>query len=73
LYHLYNEQDSVEELAADKLDACCIVCGNNSGTGGLAKHIKNMHDGQLKFVDPDHGGTLGIDIDSTIEKKGNIW
>jgi hypothetical protein len=24
-------------------------------------------------VDPDHGGTLGIDIDSTIEKKGNIW
>ena len=46
-----------------------ISCGRKVGTGGLAKHIKSKHEGQLKYVPAAHGGTLHVDIDSTIKKR----
>ena len=74
-YHIYKDQASVQELDADKLFACCNLCGKNiaagnkAGKGGIKRHIKGQHPGQLKFMDAKHGGTLGVDIDSTIKKR----
>jgi hypothetical protein len=39
---------------------------------GLAKHIKGMHEGQLKYVPAAYGGTLDADIDSTIKETPEI-
>ena len=74
-YHLYKDQASVQQLHADNVFACCnfcgkdISCGNKVGAGGLMKHIKSKHEGQLKFVPSSYGGTLDVDIDATIRKK----
>jgi hypothetical protein len=75
-YHKYKDQGYVQELAADKVYACCNLCGTNIscgriiGTGGLAKHIKSMHKGQLRYMPGTQGGSLDhADIDSTIKKR----
>jgi hypothetical protein len=39
------------------------------GIGGLAKHVKSKHEGQLKYVSTAYGGTLDVDIDSTVKKR----
>jgi hypothetical protein len=81
-FHKYKDQTSVPELEADKVYACCNLCGRNIssgktiGTGGLAKHIKSMHLDQLKYVPAAQGGTLDVDIATTIKKRkfrdGNV-
>jgi hypothetical protein len=38
-------------------------------SGGLKKHIKSKHDEQLKYVHHKDGGTLGMDIGTTIKKR----
>jgi hypothetical protein len=74
-YHIYKGQASVQELDADKLFACCNLCGKNiaagnkAGKGGVKRHIKGQHPGQLKFMGAKHGGTLDVAIDSTIKKR----
>jgi hypothetical protein len=74
-YQIKRDQASVQELDADKLFACCNLCGRNiaagnkAGKGGIKRYIKGQHPGQLKFMDAKHGGTLGVDIASTIKKE----
>ena len=70
--------DRIALIDVPKLDpttvyACCNMCGTNisckNGTGGLSKHIKSKHQGQMRFIPANLGGTVDVDIFATIKKR----